>query len=180
MRTSMVLVSLAVVVGGIACSSTTSGLQTAYQAQFITSNSVVPAVAPTAGAASFTLNVNGNTVSGTLTITDDPTGNDAFTTGHIHTGVAGSSGAILLNLCGTAAIAATASTTGQAATPPCTGTIPFSYTSGTPAGMPGSPAVSYTSFVGSLATEGDYVQLHSVNDPAGEIRGQILRVDQGF
>jgi hypothetical protein len=24
------------------------------------------------------------------------------------------------------------------------------------------------------------VQLHSVNDPAGEIRGQILRVDQGF
>jgi hypothetical protein len=157
MRTSMVLVLLAVVVGGIACSSSTSGLQTAFTAT-LNNSYVVPAVNPTAGAASFTLNVNGSTISGQLVISDDPTGNDAFTTGHIHTGVSGSAGAVLLNLCGTPAVAATATSKGQQATPACTGTINWSYTSGSPAGMPVTPSESYTSFVTSLSTEGDYVQ----------------------
>jgi hypothetical protein len=174
MRTSMVLVLLAVVVGGIACSSSTSGLQTAYMATLNNSSIVPDTVTPSGGAATFTLNVSGNTISGTLSITTDPAAPDSFTVGHIHTGAAGSNGAILLNLCGTAY-----------GLPACRGNINWTYTSPTSStAMPGSAgAESYSAFITALGggTQNTaYVQLHSTQDAGGEIRGQILRVDQGY
>jgi hypothetical protein len=168
----MVLVLLAVVVGGIACNSSTSGLQTAYMAT-LTNGSIVPdtVTGPSSAGATFTMNVNGSTVSGTLTITNDPTQPaDSFTVGHIHTGAAGSSGAVLINLCGV-----------SLGLPACRGTVNWTYTSVNNATQ--DAAVSYSSFVSSLGTgteNSNYVQLHSTQDPAGEIRGQILRVDQGY
>jgi hypothetical protein len=180
MRTSMVHALLAVAVGSIGCSSSTSGTQTQYQAQYINSNSIVPDTFTSTGSASLTLTVNAatNTVSGALTIATEPA-SGAFTVGHIHSGAAGSNGAVALNLCGTTAVAANAATgnPGQPATPACAvGTINFTYTGPV---LPVS-GTAFATFASGVETETYYVQLHNALHPGGDIRGQILRVDQGY
>jgi len=200
MRTSMVYGLLAVAVGSIACGSATSGVQTAYNAT-INGFYVVPGDSST-GSASLVLNVSGLTASGTLTIGGSAPGGtvngvaNAYTVGHIHVGASGSNGAVVLNLCGTAGDADSA-TTGQKATPACTpgSVINFSYTAGSTSqllpgatgntvcgGTVAAPVAcpSFGTFVANVETEGYYAQVHSTLHPAGEIRGQILRTAQTF
>src|SRR4029077_16438721 len=124
MRTSMVYALLAVVVGGVGCRGTNSGVQTAYNAT-LNGNFTVPPDTST-GAASLVVTVSGLSITGNLTISANAS--SAYSVGHIHAGSAGSNGGVLLNLCGTAAIPAAGNNPGQAATPACAvGTIPVSF-----------------------------------------------------
>jgi mono/diheme cytochrome c family protein len=106
----------------------------------------VPAVAtPGAGAAVLTVNLNTGSISGSLTFTG-LTSN--ATAAHIHQGSAGVNGPVIVPLAGGA---------------------------GATAGIWSVPAGTFLTAaqLTALKTNGLYVNIHTVNNPAGEIRGQI-------
>jgi len=163
MRTAMML---AVVLGGVACGSDT-GPQTHFQAT-LSGAYEIPAVTST-GAANATFTVNGLTLDYTLTITAAAASN--YTAAHIHTGVAGLSGDVRVNLCG----AGTAPACPTGAGPPVTGS--FTATADDMI-LPGTPALTYAGLVTALQGRGTYVNVHSSSHTGGEIRGQIVPSEQ--
>jgi hypothetical protein len=93
-------------------------------------------------AGKFTATVTGTTLKWTLTFAHL---SGSATASHIHGGVRGKSGAVLVPLCG-----------------PCS----------SPAS--GSATVTATQLAGMVAGK-DYVNVHTAKNPNGEIRGQITR-----
>jgi hypothetical protein len=160
MRTAMML---AVVLGGVACGSTT-GPQTHFQAT-LSGAFEIPAVTST-GAANATFTVNGLTLNYTLTITAAAASN--YTAAHIHTGVAGLSGDVRVTLCSS-----------SPACPTGTGAVAgvFTATADTMT-LPGTPALTYAGLVTALQGRGAYVNVHSSSHTGGEIRGQIQPSEQ--
>jgi len=109
------------------------------------------------------------TINYTLNITTAASSN--YTASHIHSGAAGSNnpGTIRVTLCSSATTAC----------PNPTGMVSgtFTATSGSMA-MPGGDGLTYDAFVAQLRARGAYVNLHSVTNGGGEIRGQIQPTEQ--
>jgi CHRD domain-containing protein len=168
MRTSTVLTVLAVlavVLGGVACTSTT-GIQTAFQATLGGAYETPPVTSN--GAANATFTVNGLTINYTLNITLAASSN--YTASHIHTAAAGVSGPVRVNLCG----AGTAP-----ACPTGTGTVTGSFTATADTmTLPGTPALTYAGLVTALRGRVTYVNVHTVSNAGGEIRGEIMPSEQ--
>ncbi len=163
MRTSTVLAVLSVVLGGLACNSTT-GVQNNFGA-VLSDYYEVPADTST-GRATATFVVNGLTINYTLNITAAAASN--YTAAHIHTGVTGVSGPVRVTLCGS-----------SPACPTGTGTVAGTFTADS-LNMPlGSPApITYAALVTALRARGAYVNVHSATHTGGEIRGQIFPTEQ--
>jgi len=175
MKTSRVLALLEVALVGVACNSTT-GVQTNFEAALTGAFEVPALTSPSTGIANATLTINGLTISYTLTMTAAAASN--YTAAHIHAGTSTGgntpagvgSGVVRVNLCG----AGTA--------PPCptgTGTVTSSFTADSNNMLLGSSAqITYAAFVTAIRNRLAYVNVHSVGNPGGEIRGQILATEQ--
>jgi len=163
MRTSTVLAVLAVVLGGLACNSTT-GLQTNFGAA-LGGDFETPPLTSTGGA-NATFTVNGLTINYTLNITAAAASN--YTNSHIHTGAAAVSGPVQVTLCSTTGIPMTC--------PTSTGTVTGSFTATSGSQLLGT--VTYDSLVKAMRNRATYANVHSVTNGGGEIRGQILPTEQ--
>ena len=97
----------------------------------------------------------------------------AVTQSHIHFGKVHTPGGVLVFFCSNLASA-------PAGTQPCPangGTVTGTLTAANLLAVPGQnvPANDFTAIVDALLTDSAYVNVHTVNFPAGEIRGQLTR-----
>lgn len=133
---------------------------------------------PTENATSFTANLVGTeevpvvttTATGTATFTlvgnqiqyaVNVAGLENPIFAHIHVAPQGQNGLVRLNLCGTGA-----------PQPPCTGGTGV-LASGTNGTVVGDPPMTFDELVDAMRSSGAYTNVHTEQNPAGEIRGQI-------
>jgi hypothetical protein len=95
------------------------------------------------------------------------------TQSHIHFGKVHTPGGVMVFFCSNLASA-------PAGTQPCPangGTVTGTLTAANLLAVPGQnvPANDFTAIVDALLTDSAYVNVHTVNFPAGEIRGQLTR-----
>jgi hypothetical protein len=117
----------------------------------------VPAVTTTAtGTATFT--INGSQIEYTVNVT----GIENAILAHIHIAPVGQNGPVRLNLCGTGA-----------PQPPCTSGSGVLAT-GTNGTVVGDPPITFDQLVEAMRSGGAYTNVHTEQNPGGEIRGQIV------
>jgi hypothetical protein len=151
---------LALAVGVLACGDDDNGPAepaTSFTATLSGSNEVPPVTTTEAtGTATFT--VNGAQIEYTV----DVIGIENATQAHIHTGREGQNGPVRLNLCGTGA-----------PQPPCvsgTGVL----ATGTNGTTVGDPPITFDELVEAIRNDSAYANVHTTQNPGGEIRGQIV------
>jgi hypothetical protein len=131
---------------------------TSFIATLSGTNEVPPVTTEASGTAEITIN-NGQ-IEYTITVT----GVENAVQAHIHTGREGENGPVRLNLCGV----------GPPDPPvPCTsGTGVLA--SGTNGTTVGTPAITFEQLVEAIQLDSAYVNVHTTQNPAGEIRGQLV------
>jgi hypothetical protein len=97
----------------------------------------------------------------------------AVTQSHIHFGKVHTPGGVMVFFCSNLASAPA----GTQACPANGGTVTGTLTAANLLAVPGQnvPAGDFTAIVDALLTDSAYVNVHTVNFPAGEIRGQLTR-----
>jgi hypothetical protein len=119
--------------------------------------SEVPAVTTTAaGTATFTI------TGGTIQYTVNVTGIENTVVAHIHTGLVGQNGPVRLNLCGTGD-----------PQPPCVSGSGVLAT-GSNGTTVGYPPITFDQLVEAMRSDSAYANVHTTQNPGGEIRGQLV------
>jgi hypothetical protein len=153
------LMSVALAVGVLACGDDDdepASPATSFTATLSGVNEVPPVTTTTAtGTAEFTVS------DGQIEFTVEVTGIENATQAHIHTGREGQNGPVRLNLCGTDDTSPCTSGTGVLAT-------------GTNGTTVGDPPITFDELVEAIRADSAYANVHTDQNPAGEIRGQIV------
>jgi hypothetical protein len=167
MQTPRLLAVLSGALVGIACSDNTSS-PTSFIAHLNVAQEVPAPTGTSSLAGTATVTPSGGGSSGTITYTLALTGTatSAITASHIHTGAAGSTGPVRVNLCG-AGTAPACPATGSSVN----GSVTFS---ATPNNVLGSPVLTFDGLTAALRGYTTYVNVHTTNNPGGEARGELL------
>ena len=132
------------------------------------------------GTGTVKLDLNGNSITYSQTYSDVGTtlpNTGTVTQAHIHFGKSRDSGGVMVFFCGTTA------TPGPAGTPTCpmhTGTVTGTWTASSVVG-PAAQNIAAGNFAGlvdALNSNTAYANVHTTFYPAGEIRGQVHRVEK--
>jgi hypothetical protein len=122
----------------------------------------------TTGSGSFHATIHGNSLTYTLKFSNL---SSAATASHIHFAQSGVGGGIVVWLCGPTGAAPAGTPTCPANGGTVTGTITAAAVQAVP--LQGVPAGDFTGLVRIIRAGDAYVNVHSVNFPKGEIRGQV-------
>jgi hypothetical protein len=154
---SVTSVALAAV-GLLACDddSEPANPATSFTAILSGTNEVPPVTTDASGSATFAIN------EGQIEYTIDVTGIENALVAHIHTGREGQNGPVRINLCGTGA-----------PQPPCTSGTGVLAT-GTNGTTVGDPPITFDQLVEAIRSDSAYANVHTEQNPAGEIRGQLV------
>ena len=153
------VMSMALAVGVLACSDDDdepANPATSFTATLSGTNEVPPVTTEASGSAEFTVSEE------QIEFTVNVTGIQNATQAHIHTGREGQNGPVRLNLCGTGD-----------PQPLCTSGDGVLAT-GTNGTTVGDPPITFDELVEAIQSDSAYANVHTVQNPAGEIRGQIV------
>jgi hypothetical protein len=157
---NLAVMSVALSVGVLACGDDDDDQNvnpaTSFTATLLGTNEVPPVTTPATGTATFT--VNGGQIEYTINVT----GIENAQVAHIHTGREGQNGPVRLNLCGTGD-----------PQPPCTSGTGVLAT-GTNGTTVGDPPITFDELVEAIQSDSAYTNVHTTQNPGGEIRGQIV------
>jgi CHRD domain-containing protein len=154
---NLTLTSLTLAVGVLACGDDNPvNPATSFTATLSGANEVPPVTTAASGTAEFT--INGAQIEYTINVT----GIENVLVAHIHTGREGQNGPVRLNLCGTGA-----------PQPPCTSGTGVLAT-GTNGTTVGDPPITFDELVEAMRSDSAYANVHTQQNQAGEIRGQIV------
>jgi CHRD domain-containing protein len=149
--------SLTLAVGVVACGDDNPvNTATSFTATLSGANEVPPVTTAASGTAEFTIS------GGQIEYTVNVTGIENVLVAHIHTGREGQNGPVRLNLCGTGA-----------PQPPCTSGSGVLAT-GTNGTTVGDPPITFDELVEAMRSDSAYANVHTQQNQAGEIRGQIV------
>jgi hypothetical protein len=129
--------------------------ETSFTATLSGTNEVPAVTTDASGSATFTVS------EGQIEFTVNVTGIENVTQAHIHTGREGQNGPVRLNLCGTDD------------TDPCT-TGDGVLATGTNGTTVGDPPITFDELVEAIQSDSAYTNVHTDQNPGGEIRGQIV------
>jgi hypothetical protein len=152
------VMSVALAVGVLACGDDDdepASPETRFTAALSGNNEVPPVTTAASGSAEFTV------AEGQIEFTVTVTGIQNVTQAHIHTGREGQNGPVRLNLCGTDD------------TSPCNigdGVL----ATGTNGTTFGDPPITFDQLVEAIQSDSAYANVHTEQNPGGEIRGQIV------
>jgi hypothetical protein len=152
------VMSVALAVGVLACGDDDdepASPATSFTATLSGTNEVPPVTTSATGTAEFTVSEE------QIEFTVDVTGILNATQAHIHTGREGENGPVRLNLCGTDDTSPCTSGSGVLAT-------------GTNGTTVGSPPITFDELVEAIQSDSAYANVHTEQNPNGEIRGQIV------
>jgi hypothetical protein len=153
---NLTVVSVALAVGVLACGDDDNqSVDTSFTATLSGTNEVPPVTTEATGTAEFTIS------EGQIEYTVTVTGIENVLFAHIHTGREGQNGPVRLNLCGTDD------------TPDCTSGdgVLISNTNGATFG---DPPITFDQLVEAIRSDSAYANVHTSQNPAGEIRGQLV------
>jgi hypothetical protein len=154
------VMSVALAVGVLACGDDgePGSPVTSFTATLLGTNEVPPVTTTATGSAEFTVS------EGQIEFTVNVTGIENALQAHIHTGREGQNGPVRLNLCGTP---------DPAPSPPCTSGTGALVT-GTSGTTVGDPPITFDELVEAIRSDSAYTNVHTTQNPGGEIRGQIV------
>jgi hypothetical protein len=153
------VMSVALAVGVLACGdddNEPANPATSFRATLSGINEVPPVTTAASGTATFTVN------EGQIEDTVEVTGIVNALVAHIHTGREGQNGPVRLDLCGTGA-----------PQPPCISGSGVLAT-GTNGTTVGDPPITFDELVEAIRSDSAYANVHTEQNPGGEIRGQIV------
>jgi hypothetical protein len=153
---NLTVVSVVLAVGVLACGDDDNqSVDTSFTATLSGTNEVPPVTTEATGTAEFTIS------EGQIEYTVTVTGIENVLFAHIHTGREGQNGPVRLNLCGTDD------------TPDCTSGdgVLISNTNGATFG---DPPITFDQLVEAIRSDSAYANVHTSQNPAGEIRGQLV------
>ena len=151
------VMSVALALGILACGDDDETVDpvTSFTATLSGINEVPAVTTDASGSATFTVS------EGQIEFTVNVMGIENVTQAHIHTGREGQIGPVRLNLCGTDD------------TDPCT-TGDGVLATGTNGTTVGTPPITFDELVEAIQSDSAYANVHTEQNPAGEIRGQIV------
>jgi hypothetical protein len=153
------VMSVALAVGVLACGDDDDepvDPVTSFTATLSGTNEVPPVTTEASGSATFTVN------EGQIEYEIEVTGIENVEVAHIHTGRTGQNGPVRINLCGTGS-----------PQPPCA-TGDGVLATGTNGTTVGDPPITFDELVEAIQSDSAYANVHTTQNPGGEIRGQIV------